>query len=92
VTAPGQVDVWAGPDAGQGGHSAKVTTAIATALAAQDVTVPAEAATGRVIAETGDGPAFASLRGPASKAFYDRQRAEGKRQPARPAPGLPRAA
>ena len=31
--------------------AAKVTTAIAAALAAQDVTVPAEAATGRVIAE-----------------------------------------
>ena len=30
---------------------AKVTAAIAAALAAQDVTVPAEAATGRVIAE-----------------------------------------
>jgi transposase len=153
--------------------AAKVTTAIATALAAQDVTVPAEAATGRVIAElageldrvsgrrdalaaeieeaflahpsgellasmpgigprtgarilaeTGDGSAFAngsklaayaglapvtrqsgkslngesqsrrgnhrlknamflaafaSLRDPASKAFYDRKRAEGKR-------------
>ena len=31
--------------------AAKVTTAIAAALAAQDVTVPAEAATGRVISE-----------------------------------------
>jgi transposase len=192
--------------------AAKVTAAIAAALAAQDVTVPAEAATGRVItelaaeldrvcarrdalaaeieeaflahpfgellasmpgigprtgarilAEIGDGSAFAtgsklaayaglapvtrqsgtslagesrsrrgnhrlknamflaafaSLRDPASKVFYDRKRAEGKRhnaaliclarrrcdvilamlrtrqhyQPARPAPGLPKAA
>ena len=42
--------------------AAKVTTAVAAALAAQDVTVPAEAATGRVIAElagdlTGSAPA-----------------------------------
>jgi len=192
--------------------AAKVTAAVAAALAAQDVTVPAAAATGRVIselaaeldrvcgrrdalaaeikelflahpfgellasmpgigprtgarilAEIGDGSAFAngsklaayaglapvtrqsgttlagesrsrrgnhrlknamflaafaSLRDPASKAFYDRKRTEGKRhnaaliclarrrcdvilamlrtrqpyQPARPAPGLPRAA
>ena len=192
--------------------AAKVTTAIAAVLAAQDVTVPAEAATGRIIselaaeldrvtarrgalareieeaflscpsgellasmpgigprtgarilAEVGDGSAFASgsklaayaglapvtrqsstslagesrsrrgnhrlknamflaafasLRDPASKTFYDRKRAEGKRhnaaliclarrrcdvilamlrtghpyQPARPAPGLPKAA
>ena len=34
--------------------AAKVTTAVAAALAAQDVTVPAEAATGRVIAELAD--------------------------------------
>jgi transposase len=189
--------------------AAKVSAAVAAALAAQDVTVPAEAATGRVIAglaagldrvygrrdalageieeafvshpsgellasmpgigprtgarilaEIGDGSAFAngsklaayaglapvtrqsgtslngesrsrrgnhrlknamfpaafaSLRDPASKAFCDRKRAEGKRhnaaliclarrrcdvilrtrqpyQPARPAPGLPKAA
>lgn len=33
----------------------------------------------RILADAGDGPAFASLRDPASQAFYDRKRAEGKR-------------
>ncbi len=67
-----------------------VRAAVAAALAAQDVTVPAEAATGRVISELaaeldrvcarrGSLAAFASLRDPASRAFYDRKRAEGKR-------------
>jgi hypothetical protein len=70
--------------------ASKVTSAVLAAVAAQDVTVPAEAATGRVIAELAGEldrvcarrdalAAFASLRDPAFKTFYDRKRAEGKR-------------
>lgn len=50
----------------------EITAAADKALAAQTVTLPGEAALGRVMAE------LTSLRTPESRGFYERKRAEGK--------------
>lgn len=67
----------------------KVTNTVIEALDAQSVVLPAETALGRVIAEVAAEldrlknatflVAFASLRSPESKTFYDRKRSEGKK-------------